>query len=130
MVERVRPDVAIDFTGEVSRTKQAFKPVVDINNIVARFARTGMIEHVNRREPFYGDVSTIVDYQTCLNVVNKAKELFGNMSAKVRERFHNDPAEMISFLENPANLQEAIDLGMAVKRPEAPVAPVVPPVNP
>ena len=39
------------------------------------------------------------------------------MSADIRERFKNDPAEMISFLEDENNLPEAIKLGM-VTTPE------------
>lgn len=128
MAVRARPDVAVDFTGEVSRTKQSFKDSTDINKIIARFGRTGMLTHVNSRQPFYGDVSNIDSYQGCLEVVRQAQELFAGMSAQVRERFGNDPAQMISFLENPANLDEAVRLGMAVKRPVAPLAPVTPPV--
>lgn len=121
-VVRVRP--VVDFTGEVSRTKQSFKDQTDINKIIARFGRTGMLTHVNTRQPFYGDVSMIDSYQSCLNVVKEAQELFAGMSSAVRKRFGNDPSEMISFLQDPANLDEAVSLGMAVKRPVEPVAPV------
>lgn len=101
-----------------SMTKQSFADEVDINKILARFDKTGMISHLNQGQPFYGDVSEIADYQTALNVVHQAETLFGQMSAEIRERFGNDPALMIKFLDDPQNLQEAIDLGMVVKRPE------------
>lgn len=110
-----------------SRTKQAFKEQTDINKIIARFNKTGMITHLNRKAPFYGDVSGFVDYQDALEKVAAAQELFRGMSSEVRERFDNDPAKMVAFLNNPSNLDEAIKLGMAVKRPvvapEAPAAP-------
>lgn len=105
-------------------TKQSFAGEVDINKIIAAFERTGMVTHLNSKEPFYGDVSDLVGYQECLDKVNEADALFMGMDARVRERFANDPAKMVEFLADPANLPEAITLGMAVKRP------VVPPGGP
>ena len=52
-----------------SMTKQSFADEVDINKVVARYEKTGMLDHVNRRQPFYGDVSEIRSYQESLNVV-------------------------------------------------------------
>lgn len=110
------------------KTKQSFRDEVNINKIVASFEKTGMVTHLNSREPFYGDVSEIVSYQDALNIVNKANELFNGMDARVRERFANDPAKMIEFLEDEKNLDEAVKLGMAVKRPEVVIPDPIPPV--
>lgn len=104
-----------------SLTKQAFKEDCDINKILAKVQRTGMLEHLASGEPFYGDVSELVDYKEALNVIKRANDLFLEMSPEIRERFDNDPAKMISFLENKENLKEAIDLGMVIKQPEKPV---------
>lgn len=97
------------------RTKQSFKDEVDINKIIKKHARTGMITHVNKKQPFYGDVSSIGSYQESLEIVRNAEELFGNMSAEIRNRFNNEPQEMIDFLANPANKEEAIKLGMILE---------------
>lgn len=109
-------------------TKQSFKEESDINNIIAGFDRTGMILNLNKKEPFYGDVSDIGDYQACLMKVQRAQELFDDLSAEVRLRFDNDPAKLVLFLSDSKNLDEAVKLGLAVKRPvepvEAPVQPV------
>jgi len=99
-------------------TKQSFGNEVDINKIIAGFEKTGMVNHLNSKEPFYGDVSEIVDYQTCLEIVKKSEELFNGMDAKVRARFNNNPAEMVEFLNDPSNLKEAMDLGMVLERPK------------
>lgn len=105
-------------TGRESMVKQSFADETDINKIIAGYEKSGMIQHLNEREPFYGDVSDMVDYQHCLNVVNEANDLFMNMDARIRERFANDPARMVAFLNDPKNIQEAISLGMAVERPK------------
>lgn len=101
-----------------SMTKQAFKDEVDINKIVKQFEKTGMVEHLNENQPFYGDVSELKGYQEALNVVNEADALFMAMSPAIRERFDNDPAKMIRFLEDPKNNKEAVDLGMVVEQPK------------
>lgn len=100
------------------RTKQSFKEKVNINSIIARHRKTGMVDHLNSKTPFYGDVSNITDYKESVEKVLEANTLFKNMSSEIREKFKNDPSEMIQFLENPDNLEEAIKLKMVTKRPE------------
>lgn len=107
-----------------TRTKQADKDRCDINKIVAKYNRTGMLEHVNKNAPFFGDVAQLGDYQEAMNVVVRANELFAGMSSSVRERFHNDPNEMIEFLSKEENKAEAIKLGM-VNAPKVPPPEVI-----
>lgn len=116
----------VDCSVEPSMTKQSFRDEVDINKIVAKFERTGMITHLQKSTPFYGDVSALVGYQDALNVVNEAELLFSSMSAEVRERFANDPAKMIEFLSDERNVDEAVKLGLVVRRPEPVKAEPVP----
>lgn len=101
-------------------TKQAFKDEVDINKIIARFEKTGMIEAINSKQPFYGDVSDIKDYKESLEIVKEAEALFMAMSPEIRERFDHDPQEMIEFLSDNKNKKEAIELGMVLKEPVKP----------
>lgn len=103
-----------------SITKQSFADEVDINKIVDGFMKSGFLPQ-RAGSPFYGDVSDISDYQDCLNKVIEAQGLFNSMPANIRDRFNNDPAALIAFLDNPANLDEAVSLGMVVKRPVEPV---------
>lgn len=109
-------------SGGESMVKQSFADECNINTIVKRFEKTGMITHLNEREPFYGDVSELVGYDEALNVVARSQELFMSLSAEVRERFANDPARLISFLDDEGNLDEAVKLGIVVKRPDPPAA--------
>lgn len=103
-----------------TKTKQSFADKVNINKIVAKHQRSGMVEHLNEKEPFYGDVTHLGDYRESLNIVIEAKELFAKMSAEIREKFKNNPNEMITFLNNPANLAEAVALKMVKPRPPVP----------
>lgn len=116
-------------SGGESMTKQSFADEVNINSILKRFEKTGMVTHLNEGEPFYGDVSELVGFQDALNVVAKGTQLFMALSAEVRERFANDPARLIAFLDDDGNYEEAVRLGIVNKRPDSPAeaAPVVEP---
>jgi len=106
------PRQELDFTGEnaVSKTQQNFRQEVDINVIIARAIKTGA------PPPFkpggsYGDFSILKDYATALNMVNDAREAFQDLPSKVRNRFENDPGQLIAFLGDPANYEEGVELG-------------------
>ncbi|AXL15297.1 internal scaffolding protein [Microviridae sp.] len=119
--------VAIDFTGETSLTKPEFKGDCDINNIIAQYRETGVIQHLNKNQGIYADLSDSVDYQTAQNIVLAADAAFGSLSAKVRARFDNNPAAFLAFCEDPANAQEMIDLGFrtpeVIPEPHKPLKP-------
>lgn len=97
---------------EYTRTKQAFKNECDINNIVSRWDATGVITHVRPNAGFYGDFTNASDYQDSLNRVMDAQESFMTLPSDLRLRFQNDPFALLSFLENPANREEAVKLGI------------------
>lgn len=96
--------------------QQQFKEESDINTIVDRFGLTGEMPQV-LNFPQYGDFTGIFDYQTAMNVVVQGREEFMKLPAKLRARFHNDPAEMLDFLADDDNKDEAIKLGL-VKAPD------------
>lgn len=87
-----------------------------------RHRKTGIIRQHTQR-PMYGDFSNVGDYQDALNVVLVAEQMFSELDAKVRGRFHNDPQAFLDFCEDPANEAEAVQLGIASKPEPEPVAP-------
>lgn len=99
-----------------SLTQQQFKEEADINTIVNRFLKTGVLPTPNTF-PQYVDFEGVFDYQSAMNLVRAADESFMRMDAKVRARFNNSPQEFLEFFANPANAEEAIRLGLAI--PEA-----------
>lgn len=97
---------------EPSMTRQAFADECDVNKIVARAERTGVISHYNQAEPRFMDVSDMVDFQTAMNVVISTQDAFDALPSAVRFRFANDPAALVSFLADASNREEAISLGL------------------
>nr|QJB20098.1 MAG: internal scaffolding protein [Microvirus sp.] len=105
-----RVSVAMVFDGP-GKTLQAFKDECDINRIMKRYQQTGVIDHVNRASPKFGDLEAI-DFQSALNLVIEAEHRFAALPAELRDRFGNDPARLLQFVENPSNAQEAVKLGL------------------
>lgn len=114
------PRSSIEFKSP-TMAKQAFKEECDINTIMAKYARTGLIEHVQKVQGSYGDFTSVQDYQLSLNQVIEAQAAFDQLPARVRERFANDPARLMSFLQDDKNQAEAVALGL-VEPPAAPPA--------
>lgn len=105
-------------TTGVSLTKQSFREAADINGIVRRFGLTGQLPVGNGRIPMTGDFASAPDFQTSMNLVIQARQAFEALPAKWRERFGHDPANFLSFVEDPKNRDEAVKLGLIQPPPE------------
>lgn len=103
-------DAGLDCSGDPGKTQQEFKDECDINRILGRMARGQ--EFPLEKVGSYGDFSDVPTYQGALDLVRYAGEQFAQLPAKVRDRFKNDPAEMMAFVQDPANLREANELGL------------------
>lgn len=97
------------------KAQQQFKQECDINNIIARYKKTGHLP-ASGRIGRYIDCTQIPDYQQALNTIHQANSAFMELPAKLRLRFDNDPGELLKFLENPENYQEGVDLGLLEPR--------------
>lgn len=104
-----------EFFTPPDRTKQAFKDECDINNILKQYKATGQLTHVrsHAQQGKYDNLPDEVDFQTSLNTVIAAERAFSSLPSKLRNRFHNDPVEFLEFMSDPANQDEAIELGLA-----------------
>lgn len=116
--------VILNCPPEDARTKQSQAAEADINNILARYSRTKMIEHVARGIPQFIDVSETGDYKTAIDRVRAADAWFNGLPATVRAFFKNDVAGFMDFMGNPENEAKARELGL-VPAAGAP-APAVP----
>lgn len=102
-----------------SRTKQAFKDECDINRILMKYQKTGLLTHVQTYGGRYEDLPSNLDYQESLNAIIAAETAFMSLPSSLRLRFGNDPAEFLGFVSNPANSNELVELGLATSRPPA-----------
>ncbi len=96
---------------EPSLTKQAFAEEVNINNIIQRFTKTGVIDHVNSAEPTY-DFAPSHDYREALEILQNAEQKFAELPAEIRKKFSNNPAEFLAFAEDEDNLPKMAAMGL------------------
>lgn len=113
---------ALYFNPADDRTKQSFKDECDINVILQRYAATGQITHINERAPMWGDAPAL-DFAGAMALVVKAREEFAALPANVRDRFNNNPQELLNFLSKAENQEEAVKLGLAAARTPPPQPP-------
>ncbi len=136
----------------ISRTKQSFTKDANINNILGKYIRSGgsavalLAQRVSGG--VFADVSSGDDYRAVIDKTRAADEAFQGLDSGVRSMFKNDVSLMLDFIVDPANRDEAIELGL-IEAPEPlqgaqlepdddveatppvvePEAPVVPPVD-
>lgn len=110
---RHAPSVGIVFE-EASMTQQHFKDECDIDKILKKYNETGFLVNPleSRRPAKWGDFSSVNDYQQAMNKLVEVQEAFDSLPSKVRERFRNDPMQMLAFLEDEKNIDEAVSLGL------------------
>ena len=115
-------------------TKQAHKDESDINQIMAKYQRTGILAHAKNYSGEYG-FATSDSFHDSLNIIQKAQDMFDALPSAVRTKFQNDPSEFLDFVQDSKNAQELYDMGLSdmppeppAEEPEAAPGPVGPPL--
>jgi len=113
----VSRETALSIDEAESVVQQQFAEECDINTIVKRFGVTGELPN-GVAMPVSGDFTGVSDFHSAMNMVRQAQEASMELPGDIRERFANDPAKVIAFLENPENRDEAVKLGIVAAPPE------------
>lgn len=108
---RNRIEVVVDMKRAIARTKQSFKDECDINRIMGRFIKTGAVDHVNVHGPRYGECSSQT-FHEAMNIVARAEQMFADLPAALRKRFHHSAEEFLAFVGDGKNQEEAEKLGL------------------
>lgn len=111
-------------TGSETLVQQQFVEEQDINTIVKRFQVTGAFPMGPDGPAVYGDFSGITDYDSALETIDRAERSFMALPAEVRDRFKNNPANLINWA-NEARDEEEFLTRFAVRTEPPVVAPVV-----
>ena len=116
-VSNVRPRVQIFFDPATALTQQHFRDECDVNFIMSKYSSTSLLNHSEHFQGNYGDFTDVQDYQTSLNEVMKAQEMFMSLPSRVRNRFANDPSEFLDFVGREENREEMKSLGLLKEVP-------------
>lgn len=114
-----------------SRTKQADAKAANINNIVARYRKSGELPIVNRA-PMFGDLS-MPDYKEAMDIMAQATQSFAALPAALRAEFNNDPSLLLEALDNASDPEVhtyLYKIGLLAEPPEAKAEPIEPKPSP
>lgn len=112
-----------------SKTEQHHKNEVNINQIVARYRKTGIMPRVPQGAR-YGDFTQVNDYHQAVQAVRDVETAFMSLPSSLRKRFENDPGQLVQFLDNPENRAEAEELGLLEREAASQEPQEVPPEAP
>lgn len=128
LAHRKRP--ALTMAGQPSLTKQQFKDECNLGKLMKRYINHGIPPPSAGGNPTYGNFTTVDDYFDAVNKLKEAQEQFDALPSKLRDRFNNAPSELLMFLLNEKNREEAIALGIIPAPPKEPAPQKVTIVNP
>lgn len=106
-------DFGFDTSGP-SLTRQEFADECDVNALMARYEKTGqMIPSRNAGPPQYLDLTDVPDLHAAMNIMRDAEAAFMRLPAVVRREFENDVTQFVEFAEDPENLDQMREWGLA-----------------
>ena len=104
-----------------SLTEQHHAKTCNINAIMAKYNKTGLVDHINRHQGTYGDVSG-ADFQAAQNLIADQYTIFHELPAAVRAEYDNDPANYLDEVMT----EEGQERHAALLNPEPEVEPSEP----
>lgn len=109
--ERLSPQLMC--TEEERRTKSEFKDECDINAIMKRYHKTGIMPvSAKQAAGRFGDFSQIPDFAEMQARIFAAEEMFAALPADVRKEFHNDPGQFIAASQTKEGRALLVELGL------------------
>lgn len=94
-----------------SLARQSEKDQCDINLIIKRFEKTGILPSPTR-QPIWADTTTLPDFREMMDTVTRGTAAFERLPAQVRDYFSNDPARFYEFAADEQNIPELRRLGI------------------
>lgn len=98
-----------------SLTRQEYVTDADLNEIMRKYQDGVAPIPSGSRLPMWDDYSHVPDYQESMQLIIDAQDRFAALPATVRERFGNDPGQLLDFLADESNRDEAVKLGLLAK---------------
>lgn len=90
-------------------TEQHHEKACNINSIIARYQKTGLVDHVQKYEGVYGDV-TGADFKSAMDLVKNAETEFHELPSSVRKHFDNDPSAYLDLVMTDEGVQELTNI--------------------
>lgn len=103
-----------------SLTQQHHLDEVNINKIIARFNKTGVLGDGTLRTPQYADVSLFGDFSEAQQKIAEGRAAFAALPVSVKKLAGNDPTRLWEVLVDPDNRKILEEAGV-LKAPAKPL---------
>lgn len=112
-------------------TEQSHKNTTDINKIIEKYDKNGILTHVNSMDGIKDNMLTAsgADFKTAMDLITAADTNFARLPLVLKQKFKNSPEKLLDFVNNPDNHQEAFNLGLRGDAPTPPDPPAAPPAE-
>jgi phage internal scaffolding protein len=97
---------------EDSTTEQSHKDELKMENILSKYHHSLAQEHRLDHRGMYGFASSAT-LTEAMEVVHTARDMFNELPSAIRNKFENDPAKFLDFVQDEANAKEMVSLGLA-----------------
>lgn len=102
------------------RTKQAFKDQCDINKIMAKAMVKGDLSFAQKYDTqVFGEFDGEFTLLEAQGRLQRASEIFGELSSETRKEFQNDPLKFLAFANAPENRDRLVELLPQIAEPGA-----------
>lgn len=98
-------------------TDQSHKGMVDINSIMEKYRKTGMLPQFREKIPLFIDNTGIASVEEAHALVREANYLFEQIPSQVRKMMDNNPANLVDFVLNPENKEICLKYGLLEAKP-------------
>jgi len=99
------------------RTKQSFKNSTDINRILAKAQKTGVISHLTKYGAVYGDFTDMPDLLTAHGRLARGQAIFDDLPSEIRAEFGQSVGEFFKYVNDPANKDDLVSKLPALAEP-------------
>ena len=95
-----------------SMTKQSDKKLANINSILGRYKKTGLIP-LRQSVPIEGDLPDVDSYHEAMTVITQSQQAFDQLPSDIKEKFDGDPKKFLEFVQDEENEDKLIEMGLA-----------------
>lgn len=121
------PRIKVLCTEEEKKTKSEFQDDTDINKIMARYKKTGMLPVARAAAQRFGDFSQVPSFTEMQHKIIAAHEMFDALPAVVRRQFGNDPGAFLAAADTQEGRELLKKLGLGAEvEPEPTPSPAAP----
>lgn len=94
------------------KVQQHMAAEVNINNIIARYNKTGIAPAVSAVRKRHGEFRDLADHLTDMDKVAKAQQSFAQLPSALRNEFGNSVEGFFRYVKNPANNEQLVKWGI------------------